>query len=410
MNIKSVDQVDVKNKFVLFRPDINSPVNKEGKIINLNRINQTLPTLNYLLNNGARVAIIAHQGDVLDYQNLMPLEEHAKELSKLTGKNISYIDDVCGDYAIEQIKKIKPGEAIILGNLRYLSEEMSSFEEYVQLNSEEMKKVYLIRRLAPLFDLYINDAFAAAHRAAPSMIGFQALLPSAAGFLFFKEYTMLSKVLSNPEKPVTFIFGGAKVSDSFSIMEKILADNIADRILTCGLLAQLMHLAFGTDLGKNNKRFLEKKNILIYLDKAKELLEKYKGKIIVPVDFAYDKDGERAELAVFEFPKDIDILDIGEETIELYRQWILDSKTIFYNGPAGVYEDSRFEKGTKGIFNAIAKSDAFSIIGGGDTVTAAKKFVPESSFSYISTAGGAMIQFLSGKTLPLISAMLNSKK
>ena len=180
----------------------------------------------------------------MDYQNLMPLEEHAKELSKLTGKNISYIDDVCGDYAIEQIKKIKPGEAIILGNLRYLSEEMSSFEEYVQLNSEEMKKVYLIRRLAPLFDLYINDAFAAAHRAAPSMIGFQALLPSAAGFLFFKEYTMLSKVLSNPEKPVTFIFGGAKVSDSFSIMEKILADNIADRILTCGLLAQLMHLAF----------------------------------------------------------------------------------------------------------------------------------------------------------------------
>ncbi|HHX48837.1 MAG TPA: phosphoglycerate kinase [Clostridiales bacterium] len=409
MNIKSISQVDVKNKLVLFRPDINSPINKEGKIINFNRINQTLETLNYLLNNRARVAIIAHQGDVLDYQNLIPLEEHAKILSELTGKNIAYIDDVCGDAAIEKIKKIKNGEAIILGNLRYLAEEMSSFENYVQLNPEDMKKVYLIRRLAPLFDLYVNDAFAAAHRNSPSMTGFQQILPSAAGFLFFKEYTMLSKVLSNPEKPVTFIFGGAKVSDSFSIMEKILTDNIADNILTCGLLAQLMHFAFGTNLGEKNKNFLEKKNILIYLDKAKELLQKYGDRIILPLDFAYNNNEKRTEILVSDFPKEVEILDIGEKTIELYRQYILNSKTIFYNGPSGVYEDSRFENGTKGIFDAIADSNGFSVIGGGDTVTALKKLSNESSVSYVSTAGGAMIQFLSGKTLPLIKAMINSK-
>lgn len=409
MSIRSIEGIDFKDKLVLFRPDINSPINDKGKIINFNRINQTLPTLEYLLNDGARVAIIAHQGDVLDYQNLMPLSEHASILSKLTEKTISYIDDVCGDAAIEKIKQLKSGEAIILGNLRYLSEEMSSFEEYVKLEPKDMGNVYLIRRLAPIFDFYVNDAFAAAHRAAPSIIGFQEILPSAAGFLFFKEYTMLSKVLENSQRPVTFIFGGAKVSDSFSIMEKILSDNIADNILTCGLLAQLMHIAKGNDLGEKTRDFLNNKNILIYMKEAEKLLKDYGEKIILPLDFAYENNGRRTEISLKNFPVNIDILDIGSKTISLYTGYILESKTLFYNGPAGVYESVKFQDGTKKIFEAIAESDAFSIIGGGDTVTAAKKFVDDSSFSYISTAGGAMIRFLSGKTLPLIKAMEKTK-
>ena len=180
LKIKPFTELELSGKTVIFRPDINSPIDpKTKRIVNTNRIEKTVPTLNALLEKGARVALIAHQGDTLDYQNLIPLAEHAEILSRLTNRRVSYIDDVCGPAAQAAVKALSPGEAIILGNLRYLTEEISTFETVVKLTPQDMTKTWLVRSLAPLGDYYVNDAFAAAHRNSPSMVAFQELLPSA---------------------------------------------------------------------------------------------------------------------------------------------------------------------------------------------------------------------------------------
>jgi phosphoglycerate kinase len=203
-----MESCDVGGKRVLLRLDINSPIDPlTKKIVSENRIDKSIATVEWLLERGAKLGIIAHQGDTLDYRNLIPLAEHAEILSRKTGRKIRYIDDVCGPAAREAVEKLKEGEAMILGNLRYLGEELSSFEDVVKLSPQEGTGTWLVRSLAPLFDLYINDAFAAAHRAAPSMVSFQQLLPSAAGPLLFNEVTALSKVMSAPAHPAVFLLG-----------------------------------------------------------------------------------------------------------------------------------------------------------------------------------------------------------
>ena len=201
LDIKNIIGADVKGKFVLFRPDVNSPINAEHKIVSKNRLSKTAPTLRYLMENGAKTAIIAHQGDTLDYANLIPMSEHAQILGEMVGKEIPYIDDVCGDAAIEKIRSLRDGEAVFLGNLRYLTEEVSTFEKDVKLTADEMQDTYLVRRLAPLFDIYVNEAFSAAHRNCPSMVAFQRLMPSYAGPLFFNEYEALTKIMNGAENP-----------------------------------------------------------------------------------------------------------------------------------------------------------------------------------------------------------------
>lgn len=409
MDIKNIIGVNVKNKKILFRPDINSPINSKGKIVNENRLNAVALTLKYMVEKGAMVAIIAHQGDTLDYQNLISMEEHAIILSRLTGHKVQYIDDVCGDCAIERIKNLKSGEAVLLGNLRYLTEEVSTFEKDVKLSADDMKNTYLVRRLAPLFDLYVNEAFSAAHRNAPSMVAFQRILPSYAGPLFFKEYEALSRIMKNATRPVTFVLGGAKISDAFGMMEKVLKDRIADYILVAGVTGQIMILADGKKIGDKYENWLASKDLLVFVEQAKELLSNYREKFVMPVDLAYESEGKRLEISVLELPKEEMFTDLGHETVEIFKKIILSSGTIFVNGPAGVYESELSSYGTSEIWNAIGNSEGYSLIGGGDTVTAATKFVDLSKFSYICTAGGAMVRFLSGKRLPLIEAMLSGK-
>lgn len=409
MEIKNIIGVQVEGKKVLFRPDINSPIDNLGKIVNDNRLTAVAPTLKYLLDNGAKVGIIAHQGDTLDYQNLIQLNEHAEILSKLSGHKILYIDDVCGDAAIKKIKDLKNGQAILLGNLRYLTEEVSTFEKDVKLSADEMKTTYLVRRLAGLFDIYVNEAFSAAHRNCPSMVAFQRIMPSYAGPLFFKEYEALSRVMTSAKHPVVFVLGGAKISDAFGMMGKVLKDNIADFILACGVTGQIMTLAKGQKIGEKYEKWLESKDLLVFVKEARELLDKYNDKFILPVDLAYEKDGVRQEIIINNLPKDEMFTDVGHKTVDLFAKYLNNAKTIFANGPAGVYESELSSYGTDKIWNAIASSKAYTIIGGGDTVTAATKFVDLEKIDYICTAGGAMVRFLSGKRLPLIDAMLNSK-
>jgi len=248
LKIRPVTELELHGKTVIFRPDINSPIDPTTKrIVNTNRIEKTVPTLNLMLERGAKVALIAHQGDTLDYQNLIPLAEHAEILSRLSGHRVSYIDDVCGPAAQAAVKALSPGEAVILGNLRYLAEEISTFETVVKLTAEEMTQTWLVRSLAPLADYYVNDAFAAAHRNAPSMVAFQEILPTAGGIQLMEEYTALKSVMENPRRPCVYVLGGAKISDAFDMMRKVLTDGSADYILTAGVTGIVMHIARGVE-------------------------------------------------------------------------------------------------------------------------------------------------------------------
>ena len=406
VKMKRIDDFDYRAKRVLLRVDINSPIDPDTKlIVNDNRLQKSLPTIRKLLDKGAMLAIIAHQGDTLDYQNLIPLEEHAKKLSAYLGTEIGYIDDVAGPAAQERVKSLQPGEAVLLGNLRYLSEEISTFENAVKLKPDEMLETYLVRGLAPIIDYYVNDAFAAAHRNAPSMVAFQEIKPSAAGDLLFDEVSALTKVMASPEHPSVFVLGGAKISDAFGMMKQVLASGTADKILTCGIIGEIMLLAKNFRLGKTKEQFLSDRGLDVFIADAEACLLEFGDRVEYPLDLAFAVDGIRHEVLIEDLPVEQMFMDIGAKTIEKYEQVINDAKTLFVNGPAGVYEDATFEAGTKAIWNAIAGAAGYSVIGGGDTVTAAAKFVNLDKIDYVCTAGGAMVRYLSGKKLPLIEAM-----
>ena len=410
IGIKSIIGVNVSGKRVLFRPDINSPIDKQGRIVNTNRLEKTVPTLKYLADGGAKIAIIAHQGDTLDYQNLISMREHAEILSKLSGVRVAYLDDVAGDAAIEAVRNLKAGEAVLLGNLRYLTEEVSTFEKDVKLTADEMLSTYLVRRLGGLFDVYVNDAFSAAHRNAPSMVAFQKLMPSYAGPLFFKEYEALWKVLNGAAKPVVFVLGGAKISDAFGMMGKVLKDGVADKILATGVTGVVMQLARGVRMGAKYEKWLKDRDLSVFVDEARELLKDYADKFVLPTDFAVEENGKRREVGLNELPLDDKMFsDIGEKSILAFEDEIKKAGTIFVNGPAGVYENELFAEGTSRVWKAVAAAEGYSVIGGGDTVSAAARFVDLNDVDYVCTAGGAMVRFLSGKRLPLIEAMLNAK-
>ncbi len=401
-----LDRFDYNGKTVLLRVDINSPIDSRTKrIVNDNRIRKSIPTIKYLLDGGAKLALIAHQGDTLDYQNLIPLAEHAARLSEHLDTRVAYIDDVAGPAAQASVKALRAGEAVLLGNLRYLSEEISTFEDAVKLRPEDMLDTYLVRGLAPLIDYYVNDAFAAAHRNAPSMVAFQELKPTAAGELLFNEVAALDRVMNAPEHPCVFVLGGAKISDAFGMMEPVLASGTADRILTCGITGEVILLAGGFRLGQRKEKFIEDRGLDVFVRHAENYLRDYPEKILMPVDLAYASGGERREIAVEDLPAEHLFMDIGARTAAAYEAEIHAAKTLFVNGPPGVYEQAPFAAGTRAIWKAVAASPGYSVIGGGDTVTAAAKFVGARGIDYVCTAGGAMVRYLSGRQLPLMQAM-----
>ncbi len=407
--IRSMDEFDYTFKTVILRVDINSPIDPvTKKIVNDNRIRKSIPTIKYLLDHKAKVAMIAHQGDSLDYHNLIPLREHAERLSRMLDVEVRYIDDVCGHAAKKAIADLRPEEAVLLGNLRYLTEEISTFEDAVKLKPEDMLHTYLIRSLAPLADYYVNDAFAAAHRNAPSMVAFQEVLPSAAGILLMDEITALTKVMEKPEHPSVVVLGGLKISDAFGMMKQVLQNGTADQILACGVTGEIMLQAQGIALGGVKEKFIKERSLDVFIQPAREYLHDYPGKIVCPVDLAYARDSQRLEVSVCDLPMEEMFMDIGTRTIGLFKEAIAEAGTIFVNGPAGVYENELFSQGTREIMGAIAATAGYSVIGGGDTVSAATRLTDITKYDYVCTAGGAMVRFLSGKQLPLIEAMKKS--
>lgn len=406
-----MSEMALRGKKILLRLDVNSPIDAAtGKIASENRISKSLPTLEYLLGQNCAIAIIAHQGDTLDYHNLIAMNEHAEKLALKLGRPVTYIDDVCGPAALAAVQALRLGEIIFLGNLRYLTEEVSAFEESVKLTAAEMTKTWLVRKLAPLFDVYVNDAFAAAHRNAPSMVAFQEVLPTCGGVLMMQEITALTKVMQCPERPAVFVLGGLKISDAFGMMKQVLENGSADKILTCGVTGNIMLMASGYDLGVKNAKFISDRSLDVFIPAAKDYLARFGDRIIFPQDLAYEKNGQRVEIAINDLPVNELFVDMGGRTIAIFQAELQTAGTIFVNGPAGIYENPLFESGTREIWKAIADAKGYSVIGGGDTVSAAQKFIDINKINYVCTAGGAMVRFLSGVEMPLITAMKKGKR
>jgi phosphoglycerate kinase len=280
---------------------------------------------------------------------------------------------------------------------------MTLFETKLCLSQEEQSKTQVVKKLAPLADLFVCDAFAAAHRSQPSIVGFPQVLPSAMGRLFEQEYCAVSKVMESPERPCAFILGGAKIQDAFmTVLEK----GTADKVLTGGLVTNIMLLAKGIDIGTQSYELIQKMHLSEYVNTAAALLDKFEDRILLPVDLAYiSGSGDRKEMAVSDLPVNELIVDIGGKTVDMYKKVIEQSKTVFINGPMGIFEEKPSEYGTKSIWEAVAKSGAYSVLGGGDSVAAANRFNVEKEVSYICTGGGALVRFLSGEELPAVKAL-----
>jgi phosphoglycerate kinase len=404
--IRSMDDGEFRGKRVLLRVDINSPIDKNTKkIINNNRIEKSIPTIRDLSLMGAKVAIIAHQGDTTDYGSLISLKEHAEKLSQFLNRRVDFIEDLAGPAAIGRIKELKDGDILLLENLRFLTEEVSTFEDNVKLLPDQMTAVHYVRKLSPLFDCYVNDAFSAAHRNCPSMVSFQQVLPSYGGRLLIEELKALSAITENPKPPCVYILGGSRAGDAFGMINKVLKDNSADHILTGGLVGQIFMLADGIELGKASETLIKNKGYEKYIEDAKKYLSNHRDKIIHPQDIAYGKNTTREEIPLEKLPLDAVIFDIGEKTVKLYKDIITSANTIFVNGPVGVYEEEISSMSTKALWKAIENAPGFTVIGGGDTVTSFTKFADIKKIDYVSTAGGALISYLSGTELPLLKAM-----
>ncbi len=396
----TLDDVQVKDKTVLVRVDFNSPVDPNTKkVLDDARIRahgQT--TIKELSDKGAEVVILAHQGRKGD-ADFIPLKQHAELLSQVLGKPVKFVDDVYGEKAKSAIKTLKNGEILVLDNVRNFATETK------EGTPEEHAKTELVQSLAPLADLFVSDGFAVAHRAHVSITGFPAVLPSAAGRIMEKELKSLSKVLEKPEKPCIFILGGAKADDSLEISKHVLDNRIADYVLAGGVVGQVFLAAKGIDIGKPNMEFLRKQEAMDIIPGIKQLIQEYPDKIKMPTDVAMEVNGKRQEIPVEKLPTENPIFDIGIETVEDYSRTIREAKTIVVSGPMGKYENDEFSYGTKKIFEEIANSKAFSLAGGGHTIGALEEFKLSKKISYISTAGGALIEFLMGKKLPGVAAL-----
>jgi len=396
----TLDDVEVKDKVVLVRVDFNSPIDpKTKKILDDSRIRaHGESTIKELSEKGAKVVILAHQGRKGD-SDFIPLKQHAELLAKVLGKPVKYVDDLYGEKAKAAIKELKSGEVLVLENVRMYDAETE------EGTPEEQAKKPLVVNLAPLADLFVNDAFSAAHRAHVSIIGFTTVLPSVAGRVMERELKSLRKILEKPKKPCIFILGGAKADDSLEISSYVLNNTIADFVLTGGVVGHVFLVAMGFDLGKPNMTFLENKNFTELVSGIKELMHKYPEKIKTPKDLAVEVNGKRKEISVHELPTDFPIFDIGTGTVEDYVKIIRLAKSIVVSGPMGVFENSEFMFGTKRIFEEIANSQAFSIAGGGHTTAALHELKIAHKISYVSTAGGALTEFLMGKQLPGVTAL-----
>ncbi len=400
----TLDDFDVRGRRVLLRIDVNSPVDEKTlRLQDGSKIKSSISTIRELMDRGAKVAIMAHQGRPGDY-DYIPLNEHAAYLSQYLGRRVRYIDDLMGRHAVNAIGALAEGEAILLKNVRDFNEEQA------KKSPEEHSESQLVRSLAPLFDLFVNDAFASSHRSHASLVGFTPVIPSSAGRLMEREIRTLTQVFSAPRRPSTFIFGGTKFADALPVIEKLSEREHVDNILIAGLAGYAFLWALGRKVGSKTEALIKKDLDDESIQSARKLMESRRKKLHLPVDAAIDVDGSRVEKNLDELPEDASIRDIGTKTIEEFTRLISESKTVFMSGPPGMFEKEAFCKGTCELFSAIVDSEAFSVIGGGHSTAAANKFSFIGRISYVSTGGGSLERLMLGKQMPVVEALKASAK
>ena len=400
----TLEDFNFKDKTVLLRVDINCPLDKATlQIINDSRIRRVIPTIRELIGKQAKLVILAHQSRKGKW-DFTSLEQHSQRLSKHLNHPVKYVDDVMGDEAKKAIRELRPGEVLLLGNVRSLDSETAKLDMFGHSNAE------LVEALAPLIDYYVCDAFGAAHRSQCSLVGFSLKVPSASGRLMAKELFALSAVFDEPRRPSVFILGGAKFGDASGMIDHVLGSGMADSVILVGLAGNAFLLARGVDIGEASKAVLQEELTPENLQAAKDILAKYGQRVLLPVDVAVERDGKRVSVNIGDLPSAEPALDIGDASIEKFSKVIMASRTSFMSGPAGMYEKEGFGKGTYELMSAMIESRGQSVIGGGHTVGAADKFDFSDRFSYVSTGGGALETFLLGEPLPVVEALRYSYK
>lgn len=393
MNKKSVSDVEVKGKRVFVRVDFNVPL-EDGKITDDKRIRETLPTINYLVERGAKVILASHlgrpKGQVVESLRLTPA---AERLSELLGKKVIKADESVGEAVKSQIAEMNEGDVLLLENVRFHA-------------GEEKNDVELAKQFAELADLFVNDAFGAAHRAHSSTEGIAHYLPAVSGLLMERELSVLGKAISNPERPFTAIIGGSKVKDKIDVIDNLL--NIADNVIIGGGLAYTFFKAQGHEIGLSLCDDEKLDVALGFIEKAKKLGKNFylPIDIVSADDFSVDANVKIVDIDGIE--PGWEGLDIGPKTSAKYAEIIKNSKLIVWNGPMGVFEMEPFANGTIAVAQACAETDGYTVIGGGDSAAAAEKFHLADQMDHISTGGGASLEFMEGKKLPGVEA-LNEK-
>ncbi|MEB6202200.1 phosphoglycerate kinase [Mammaliicoccus fleurettii] len=393
MSKKNVKDVDLKGKKVLVRADFNVPM-KDGAITNDNRIVQALPTIKYIIEQGGKVILFSHLGKVKTEEDKkeLSLKPVAERLSELLNKEVTFVPETRGEKLENAIDTLAEGDVLVFENTRF--EDVDGKKE--SKNDSELGKYW-----ASLGDVFINDAFGTAHREHASNVGIASNIETASGFLMDKEIKFIGGVVSEPERPLVAILGGAKVSDKIGVIENLLT--IADKVIIGGGMAYTFFKAQGKEIGLS---LLEEDKV----DFAKELLERAGDKIILPIDCKvakeFSNDAEITVVSADEIPADQESMDIGPKSVELFSEALEGANTVVWNGPMGVFELSNFAKGTIGVCKAIASlKNATTIIGGGDSAAAAMDLGFADDFSHISTGGGASLEYLEGKELPGIVAI-----
>lgn len=384
---KTIRDYDLSGKKVIIRVDFNVPI-KDGEITDDNRIKASLETINYAISNNAKVILMSHLGRIKTEEDKIKntLEPVALRLSELLDKEIIFVDETRGKILEDAISELKPGEILLMENTRF--EDLNDKAE--SSNSEELGKYW-----ASLGDIYINDAFGTSHRSHASNVGIASNLPNGIGFLIEKEIKEIEQTIKNPQRPFTVILGGSKVKDKIGVIENLV--NIADYILIGGAMAYTFLKASGIEIGSS---LLDEESI----DFCKNILKKYSDKIILPIDsvnaLEISDEVTPRECFINEIKENEIGLDIGYNTVKLFKQYLQKSKTIIWNGPLGYFEIEAFSNGTKKICEVLKDIDAKKIVGGGDTGAAIIEFGYKDSVSFISTGGGASLEMLEGKKLP----------
>ena len=388
-------------KTVLLRLDLNSPIDPSSlTILDDKRFREHVPTVQAL--RESRLIILTHQSRP-GKKDFTTLEAHAEKLEQLVKRPVRYIDDIFGHCAREAVRSSKPGDVLMLENVRF------NAEENLTAKPEEAARFQLVKRLASLADLFVNDAFGTAHRSQPTMVGLPLVMRSVAGLLMEKEVLTLSRVFENAPRPVCVVLGGTKVDDSIAVAEHMLSYTIADSVIVTGVVASIFLSAMGYDIGHPSAQLVQQLGYEREIGKARELLRGYGEKIMVPEWVAVREEGERNEYPVSAIPADAPILDLGMDSVLACAERIRASGTVVFNGPAGVFEERDFATGTYELLKAASRAP-FSIIGGGHTAAVVENLGIGKDFTHISTGGGACIEFLTGKKLPAVQALERSKE